>query len=135
MNNQAQPPVRRRSFLAAGLGGLAAAIAGMLARPAEVDAATGDLVRIGRANTGANATTLTCAGDPSFKAVSSGHDGLRGQSRAASRSGVYGASSDGKGYGVTGRNTVLGTLGWLGGPTGVQARARGPDRPWSLPSE
>jgi hypothetical protein len=125
MNDETRPPVRRRSFLAAGLGGLAAALAGVLARPAQVDAANGDAVRVGRYHTGSNATSISVAGDPALKCASSGHDGLWGQSRGANRSGVYGSNSHATGYGVTGRNTANGTFGWLGGPTGVQGRA-----PW-----
>lgn len=44
-------------------------------------------------------------------------DGVRGQSHAENKSGVYGFNSNKLGYGVFGRNTGTGYTGYLGGPT------------------
>jgi hypothetical protein len=48
------------------------------------------------------------------RAVSAGHDAVRGESSGAGKSGVYGVNSDSGGFGVFGRNSASGYMGSLG---------------------
>ncbi len=70
----------------------------------------------GSTSSSGNAFSVTNTGDgPAIYAESTGHDGIRAKSSAATKSGVYGYTSTQEGYGVYGRNQGSGALGFLGG--------------------
>ena len=117
----------RRALLAAGAAGVAAAAAQAVA-PAGVMAADGDTMKVGQVFDG-SATTVVHAKTHAFEGRSDTGDGLRGETNAASKSGVYGYSKHTDGYGVYGSNLPSGALGILGtrdqGVKGAASAAEG----------
>jgi hypothetical protein len=106
----------RRAVIAAGIGGMVAAMAGALGRPAAVMAADGDPVKIGEMNAGTKTTFVSGGPGEGVHGVSAGADGLVGEASVAVKSGVYGFTSHAGGYGVAGRNKATGAVASLGGP-------------------
>jgi hypothetical protein len=117
----------RRALLAAGAAGVAAAAAQAVA-PASVRAVDGDVMRVGQILDG-TATTVVHATNHALEGRSDTGDGLRGETNAAAKSGVYGYSKHPDGYGVYGSNLPSGALGILGtkgqGVMGSAADAEG----------
>lgn len=125
---QAQPtkPSSRRALLGAGLGALAATVAGALGRAAPVRAANGDTVTVGGDFTGTNVTKITNTTwlGTAFWGEGSSGTGVRGTSDRTS--GVSGYSYDGVGVsggstrwiGVAGSGSLAGVQG-SGGFVGV----------------
>ena len=118
----------RRAVIAAGIGGMVAAVAGALGRPAAVLAADGDPVKIGALNAGTQATVIDGGPSEGLRGVSTGADGVVGEASVALKSGIYGQSSHADGFGVAGRNTATGAVGVLGGADGFWGEATLPIR-------
>jgi hypothetical protein len=55
--------------------------------------------------------------------TSTSADGVKGTSAGSAKSGVYGDSDHGQGYGVYGRNSITGATGFIGGLDGVSGSA------------
>ncbi len=106
----------RRAVIAAGIGGVVAAMAGALGRPAPVMAADGDPVVIGAMNAGTKTTTINGGPGEGVHGVSAGADGIVGEASVQYKSGVYGFTTHAGGYGVAGRNKSTGAAASLGGP-------------------
>lgn len=110
-------PRTRRAMLAAGAGGLLAAVATTLGRPASVNAADGENLVLGQANTASTTTTLTMAtsGDafkvvgPATASAISGESPFGAGVSGRSVIGGVGVSgrTDGSGVGVMGANASL----------------------------
>jgi hypothetical protein len=125
-------PRSRRALLAAGAGGLFAAVAGVLGRPLGVRAADGDPLVIGQSNTGTSTTTLTqttngvaalsIVGSAQYMALTStsqSHIAVAG----SSGSGTGVAGSGGSGGGVEGSSANnYGVRGTGSGPAGVMGQ-------------
>jgi hypothetical protein len=116
MTADATGRVGRRSVLAAGLGGVAAAMAGLLGRAGPVAGADGESVKISHVNDGTTTTVVHTSGPEGFKGQADLADGLVGQSAGANKSGVLGFNSDPGGFGVYGLNSTSGNWGSLGRP-------------------
>lgn len=107
--------VGRRAMLAAGLGGLVAAVAAALGMPRRVAAGDGDDLVIGKlANVGQSTTWLHTTNNDGFHSKTDGGDGIVAESSAANKSGLYGFSTHNSGNGVFGRNNTSGSWGALG---------------------
>jgi len=128
-SNGATEPRSRRSLLAAGLGGLAAAAAGTLARPAAVLGANGDAVRVGAAHVGTTPTSFTTLGQDALRGEASGATGIGVlglvPSSTSTAHGVQGLNL-GHGNGVVGDSSVasgsgIGVMGRASSPTGIAA--------------
>jgi len=115
MEGNGRTKVGRRALLAAGAAGVAA-VAAQAVAPARV-LAGGDHQPViqGETNAGSLTTIVGAAGAHALEGRSDVGDGLRGISKGAGRSGVYGYNSNADGYGVFGRNDPGGTSGVLGG--------------------
>jgi hypothetical protein len=112
MEGNGRAKVGRRALLAAGAAGVAAAAAQAVA-PAGVIAVDGDIIRVGQVFDG-SATTVVHAKTHAFEGRSDTGDGLRGETNAAGKSGVYGYSKHSDGYGVYGSNIPSGNAAYLG---------------------
>ena len=118
MDGNGSRKLGRRALLAAGAAGVAAAAVQAVAGPAAVVAADHEPVIQGELNVGRLTTVVATIGDHALEGRSDVGDGLRGETNAATKSGVYGYSKHIDGYGVFGRNVggVGGdTSGFLGG--------------------
>ncbi|HEX5825446.1 MAG TPA: hypothetical protein VFY18_13390 [Candidatus Limnocylindrales bacterium] len=115
-------PRSRRSVLAGAIGGVAAAAASSLLRPASVAAADGDPVLAGNANTATLPTTLTnsTAGGTTFSAVASG-SGLAVVGTSTAGRGVTGSTQSGVGVRAAAGLDGLGL--WASSVTGTAVRA------------
>jgi hypothetical protein len=125
MQSRGTIQINRRWVLVAAAGNTAVALAAAVAGPARALAASGAALLIGTSNQGTTATGIKVAADPALKCRSDQHDGLWGQSAGSGSSGVYGIADHAQGFGVAGRSTPTGATGWLGGRSGVRARATG----------
>ena len=105
----------RRAVLAGAIGGIAALVAQSVHRPAAVDAATGDIVKVGGSYTG----TRTIFDNPTGTGVIGvtrggvGRSGLKGESRTPFGYGVIGTSSSSadESGGVLGEGLGRGVIG------------------------
>lgn len=110
-------PTSRRALLGATLGGLAATIAGALARPDMARATNGDTVKVGALHTGTAPT--------GFK--NSTGDALIAENTATSASGLFALASAGTGttYGVFARSNSTGGTGVAGVDYATTGATRG----------
>ena len=101
----------RRALLGAGLGALAATVAGALGRATPAEADDGGSVLLGQINTAVHSTSIEASGDNAIFALGTDHSGVVGRSTSAD--GVAGESTSGtgvagfsvKGAGVVGVST------------------------------
>ena len=105
----------RRAVLAGAIGGVAALVAQSVQRPATVDAATGDIVKVGGSYTGTR-TIFENPNGTGIIGVNKGggfRSGLRGDSYTATGFGVIGMSTNGgeQSAGVLGQGPVTGVRG------------------------
>jgi hypothetical protein len=122
---QAAPSRSRRAALAAGLGGVAAWVAGSFARTESADAAAGGSVRLGRSNSAGSGTTRVTSGGRSaalFGNQTASGIGVRGDSKAGT--GILGTAAARDQVGVRGRNTAA-TLGVGAGVSAEGGRNHG----------
>ena len=118
MAEEPKPARTRRSLLAAGLGAVAAAVAGAVGRPDPIRAASGDPLVLGMANSsGTSQTVLTNAGTGAAFTLkttntAAGATGIFGWSSSAAAGatrGVYGRADGPNSYALEGRH--LGAFG------------------------
>jgi len=88
-------PRSRRALLGAGIGALAAAALAAIGRPASTDAADGDGVILGQANSATNSTIISATGDNAIYGFAASHVGVFGES--TSSAGIFGTSATGAG--------------------------------------
>jgi len=69
----------------------------------------------GQSGSGHGVEGLSYGAAPGVIGGSAAGDGVKGEASAATKSGVYGVSNGSSGYGVFGRNSTTGFIGYLGG--------------------
>ncbi len=69
----------------------------------------------GQSGSGIGVQGLSYGAGPGVVGGSTAGDGVKGDASAANKSGVYGVSNGTSGYGVFGRNSTTGFIGYLGG--------------------
>ncbi|HPC84378.1 MAG TPA: hypothetical protein P5234_13675 [Thermoanaerobaculaceae bacterium] len=79
----------------------------------------------GQSHSGVGVYGVSYGNKPGVLGQSDLNDGVRGEAAAAGKSGVYGVSNGGSGYGVFGRNAATGNTGYLGADVGAAGMGTG----------
>ena len=125
MATDTSTPRSRRALLGAGLGAIAAAVAGALGRPAAAEAAEINAVILGQDNTAPTPTKITTTDRIAIQGVSTSDVGVLGAS--TSSDGLFGASTSGTAVrGITNAPSgfTAGVWGDVSSPGGVGAFGR-----------